>query len=351
MQPRACAVQAAACTVPRTAAWFALARELQSPAAAMTCTNCKQKLDDNALYCGWCGRRSRVRRDSRNGTIVDDTYRIEEALARGGFGTVYRATHLPTGTAVAIKILHADLAANPKVRARFARESVALSKLRSRNTVVTFHRGESHEGTLYIVMELLVGESLGERLQRRGRLAWREALVIMRDVCRSLAEAHACGIIHRDLKPSNIHLDRDSFVKVLDFGLAKLLPWSGIEDADLTAHGEIVGTLEYMAPEQMLGTDCDPRSDIYALGIIGFELIAGRRPFADATNPAALVTAILTQSPEPLSAITAVPADVDRLIMRCIHRDPDVRFSTVVPLASAIDRVLHSPAIQNAVAR
>jgi eukaryotic-like serine/threonine-protein kinase len=309
----------------------------------MRCSQCKSGLDAVALYCGHCGRRTRVRRDSRPGSVIDDTYRIEATLARGGFGSVYRATHLRSGTPVAIKVLHADLAGDPTLRARFARESKALAKLRSPHTVVTFQRGETTDGTLYIVMELLEGESLLERLRRRGRVSWRDSLTMMRAVCRSLAEAHACGIIHRDLKPANIHLGTDDFVKVLDFGVAKSMPWSGIDNVDLTAVGETVGTLEYMAPELLLDGSCDARTDLYSIGVVTYELVTGSLPFGDCKSAAALVAAAVTQSAPPLSASCLVPVELDRLVARCLEHEPARRYKSIVELASAIDRILHSP--------
>jgi eukaryotic-like serine/threonine-protein kinase len=303
----------------------------------MRCSSCKLPIDAHALYCGNCGARTRVRHDSQNGTVIDDVYRIDERIARGGCGSVYRATHLASGTPIALKILHADLAADPTVRARFARETRCLAKLRSRHTVVTFHRGESPDGTLYIAMELLRGETARDRLRRCGCLPWLDVLAILRAVCRSLAEAHACGIVHRDLSPANIHIGEDEVVKVLDFGVAKLMPWSGIDSFELTMVGEVIGTLDYMAPELLLGGECDARTDIYSLGVVAYELISGVLPFAGASTAASIVTAVLTEAPPPL---TMVPADVDAFVARCLDRDASRRFPSVVAVASAIDRIV-----------
>jgi serine/threonine-protein kinase len=303
----------------------------------MRCSVCKLPLDTNALYCGYCGRRTRVRRDSQSGTVIDDAYRIEELIARGGCGSVYCATHLASGTPIALKVLHADLAADPTVRARFARETRCLAKLRSRHTVVTFHRGETADGTLYIAMELLRGETARDRLRRSGRLPWLEVFAILRAVCRSVAEAHACGIVHRDLSTANIHIGEDDVVKVLDFGVAKLMPWSGIDNLELTMVGQVIGTLDYVAPELLLGGACDARSDIYSLGVVAYELMSGVLPFAGASTAASIVTAVLTETPAPL---TMVPADVDAFVARCLDRDASRRFSSVVAVASAIDRIM-----------
>ena len=308
------------------------------------CATCGRAFDDQALYCGLCGRRSRLRRDSRTCAILGTTYRIEAKLAEGGFGAIYRVTHLPSGLELALKVLHADFADDPQIAARFRRESKTLANLRNPHTVTTFERGELRDGTLFIAMELLRGESLHDRFLARGPMPWRDVLKILRDACCSLGEAHARGIVHRDLKPANIHLGDHDFVKVLDFGVARVGVESGIDDGDeITFVGQAVGTLDYMAPEQLIGAGCTARSDIYSLGVVGFEMICGRRPFPDATNPACLVTAMLMQAAPVPSSIVALPADVSRLLMRCLERDPAHRFETVVDLARAIDRALAPP--------
>jgi serine/threonine protein kinase len=307
-------------------------------------------LEVYALWCGVCGRRTRLRRDARNGSVLDDTYRIDAKLAAGGFGVVYRATHLRSGLELALKVLHADFAANDTIAARFRREARALANLHDAHTVVTFERGELRDGTLFIAMELLRGDTLLERFRASGPLPWRQVLEILRAACSSLG-----GIVHRDLKPANIHLGADDFVKVLDFGVAKVLPGSDLEEAtELTLVGQTIGTLEYMTPEQLIGAVCTPRSDIYALGVVGFEMICGRRPFPDAANPASLITALLTESPPAPSSFAPVPEAVDRLLLRCLERDPAYRFANVVDLAAAIDRALDSisrPAVMQRCAR
>jgi eukaryotic-like serine/threonine-protein kinase len=305
----------------------------------MTCTTCNGDLEANVLFCGYCGRRTRVRRDAAIGSVIDETYRLDEKLAEGGFGAIYRATHLASGSALALKILHADFAADSQLAGRFLRESKALARLRNPHTVVTYERGEARDGTLYIAMELLRGESLLQRFTRLGPLAWPEVLAIMRAVASSLREAHELGIVHRDLKPANIHLDGG--VKVLDFGVAKLLPWSGMDDGnELTLTGQAVGTLEYMAPEQLCGSACDARTDIFALGVVAYEMITGRRPFAEARNAPSLITALFTQTAAPPSQFANAPAHVDELLLRCLERDAADRFANVVELADAIDRIL-----------
>ena len=236
------------------------------------------------------------RRDPLLGAVFDRRFRVDAKLAAGGFGAIYRATHLKSGHEFALKVLHANLTHDPRVVARFRREGEALTRLRDPHTITAYELGEAPGGTLYIVMELLHGETLYDRIHAEGTLPWRRAMVIARAVCSSLAEAHAHGIIHRDLKPTNIHLERRGnyldFVKVLDFGIAKLLQDSDLERSDLTQAGQMIGTLDYMSPEQMVGGLCTATSDIYTLGIVMYEMITGRKPFDDANSAAAALAAV-----------------------------------------------------------
>jgi serine/threonine-protein kinase len=168
-------------------------------------------------------------------------------------------------------------------------------------------------------------------------------------VCRSLAEAHALGVVHRDLKPANIHIEvlgAGERVKVIDFGIAKIAPGSAVDDGmDLTIAGHTIGTSDYMSPEQIVGGRCEATSDIYSLGIVLYEMLTGWRPFAQLTSPAATMTALLTQTPQPPSAFAAVPPALDGVVMRCLERDPEHRFAGVAELAAELDR-LTGPVLQ-----
>ena len=286
------------------------------------------------------------RHDPLIGGVVASRFRIREKIAAGGFGAIYRAEHLASGHEVAIKVLHPQLAADPNVIARFRREGTTLSKLRAPHTVTTYEFGEAGDGMLYIVMELLKGVSLHERLRERGMLPWREALQIARAICISLTEAHALGIVHRDLKPANIHLEArgdTDYVKVLDFGIAKIKRGSSMEEQpELTNAGQMIGTIDYMSPEQILGGQPDGRSDIFTLGILLFEMIAGRRPFAESTTPTSMLAALLTQVAPRLSTFSPVPHSLDNIVARCLARELTDRFATVTELADEVDRVLMS---------
>ncbi|MBA3396197.1 MAG: serine/threonine protein kinase [Deltaproteobacteria bacterium] len=313
-----------------------------------TCPCCSADLELDATFCGACGRRARVRRVTLVGTQLGDPgrtrYRVDAKLAEGGFGAIYRATALSTGHEVALKVLHDDLANDPSLAARFRREGAMLESLRHPHTVTTYEVGETKDGTLYIAMELLRGESLHDRFLASGPLPWQRVLTIVKAVCQALGEAHALGIVHRDLKPANIHLEDDDFVKVLDFGIAKLMQGSTIDDGtELTRVGQAIGTLEYMAPEQMIGGTCDGRTDIYALGLVAYEMLTGERPFSDATGPTSLITALMTQPVRPPSSrfgCSGLAPEVDELVLRCLQRDPANRFASVGALIAAIDHVL-----------
>jgi serine/threonine-protein kinase len=286
------------------------------------------------------------RHDPLLGGVVANRFKIREKIAAGGFGAIYRADHIASGHEVAVKVLHPQLAADPNVIERFRREGATLSKLRAPHTVTTYEFGEAPDGMLYIVMELLRGVSLHERLRERRIIPWREALQIARAICISLQEAHALGIVHRDLKPANIHLETRGdadYVKVLDFGIAKIKRGSSTdEQPELTNAGQMIGTIDYMSPEQILGGAPDGRSDIFTLGILLFEMIAGRRPFAESATPTSMLAALLTQTPPRLSTFAPIPHSLDEIVARCLLREANDRWPNVDELAEAIDRVLMS---------
>jgi serine/threonine-protein kinase len=283
--------------------------------------------------------------DPLMGTVLDKRYRIDFRLASGGFGAIYRATDVETGTQYALKVLHAELAsADARVIARFRREGATLAQLKNPHTIQAYELGEAPDGSLYIVMELLHGESLYEQFRAKGPLPWQRVAAIGKMVCASLGEAHALGVVHRDLKPANIHLEnRDGnpdFVKVLDFGIAKINRESEHLDAmELTQAGQMIGTFDYMPPEQMVGGQCTGATDIYSLGVVLYEMVSGRRPFADAASPTAMLTALLTQSPPPL-ATPGVPREFERIVMRCLEREWQDRYQNVDELAADLERLI-----------
>jgi eukaryotic-like serine/threonine-protein kinase len=273
------------------------------------------------------------------GATLGGRYRIDARIAHGGFGAIYRGSDLASGLRVALKVLHAELAADADLAARFRREALVLSMLHDPHTVRVFDHGEDRDGTLFIVMELLCGGSLEDRLRASGTLGWRSVVDIVRGACCSLGEAHALGIVHRDLKPANIHLEpvpEPDFVKVLDFGIAKLLSDSAVVAGEraLTSVGMMIGTRDYMAPEQLVGDEHDPRTDIYSLGVIAYELLTGRRPFRDAIE-------VFSHDPVPPShLVPALPREVDGVVLRCLAREPDDRYPDLVGVWTAFTRLV-----------
>jgi serine/threonine-protein kinase len=281
------------------------------------------------------GDRTRVTLvDPLIGEVIADRYRLEVRLGAGAFGAIYHAIDLDRGREVAIKIVHASLAGDTAVAARFRREGDLLVRLRDPHTVRAFEVGELEDRRVYIVMERLYGESLEERLSA-GPLPWQRAVAIARAICASLGEAHALDIVHRDLKPANIVLEPrpeagTELVKVLDFGIAKPL-----HGDDLTGGGQMIGTFDYMSPEQMLGGECTGRSDIFALGVLVYEMVAGERPFGEARSAAAMLKTMLHAPPAPLRD---APAELDRVVRRCLRHDPLARFADVAELDAALAR-------------
>jgi serine/threonine protein kinase len=267
--------------------------------------------------------------DRLTGAILDGRYRLDEKIAAGGFGSIYRAMDLVMGREVALKVLHRELAHDDSVVERFRREASALAKLRNPHTITMYDVGESPDGTRYIVMELLRGESLHDQFHAHGQhLPWLRVAKIARGVCSSLREAHSVGIVHRDLKPANIHLEQHAlerdYVKVLDFGIAKVVD-AHEPNRDLTLAGQLIGTFEYMPPEQMIGGRCTGKSDVFTLAVVIYEMIAGERPYGDARGPATALMQMLGTTPRPLSFFAAVPAELDALVQRAIVHDPELR--------------------------
>ncbi len=260
-------------------------------------------------------------------------YEIEAPLGAGGVGEVYRATDTRLDRSVAVKVLTQKIAANPEARERFEREARAVAAL-SHPHICTLHDIGSQHGTDYLVMELLGGESLAARLER-GALPLDEALSIGIAIADALDAAHRQGIVHRDLKPANVMLTRDG-VKLLDFGLAKL--GAGEQEANagetptrtvLTGEGTILGTLNYMSPEQLDGKPADARSDVFAFGATLYEMVTGRRAFEGA-GQASIISAIVKDQPPALAGVQPLaPTELDRLVETCLAKDPDNRWQTV----------------------
>jgi serine/threonine protein kinase len=281
--------------------------------------------------------------------VLNNRFKIESKIGEGGFGAVYRGVQLATGRKVALKLLHPEMTKDENLVARFRREGMVLCNLRDAHTITTYDFDQTPDGTLYIAMELLEGKSLHQLFHEQAPLEWKRVFKILIEMCSSLAEAHAQGIVHRDLKPENVYLEKrpgnDEFVKILDFGIAKVMRGDAIDpqSPQLTATGQTLGTLEYMSPEQLMGKQLDGRSDVYALGVVAYEMITGRLPFPDAKGPAGLITAQLKQTPQPPSAVApkaSVPPNADRVILKCLEKDKANRFADVTAMAHGLQDVL-----------
>ncbi len=264
-------------------------------------------------------------------------FSVLSRLGAGSMGEVWRARDERLARDVAIKVLPAEVASDPDRLARFEREAKALARLSHPNILAIHEFG--HEGaTAFAVTELLEGETLGERLGR-GALPWRKAVDIAAAIAEGIAAAHDQGIVHRDLKPANVFLTSDGRVKVLDFGLARVEQASLLEEETLTSppsgteRGTVLGTVGYMAPEQVRGEPADERSDVFAMGCVLYEMLTGRPPFRRATGVETM-TAILKDEPPDVSiSATAVTPELNRLMARCLEKSPGRRFQSASDLA------------------
>jgi len=263
-------------------------------------------------------------RDIGPGVVLAERYRLDARLGSGGFGTVYRATHLELHSPVAVKVLDAGLAPRPEAVARFRQEGISACRVRHPNAVSVIDFGITAGGAAYLVMELLEGQALQEELLRRGRLSPRRAAQVLLPVCDVLAVAHDAGVVHRDIKPSNVFLQRTvvgEIVKVLDFGIAKLL--RDAVEKDLTLRGRVVGTAGYVAPERFQGRPYDGKADVYAMGIMLFQMLEGELPFVSPGDPMGVALMHVHNAPPPLRATPAGSrARMQALLDRVLAKDP-----------------------------
>ena len=267
-------------------------------------------------------------------------YEVESLRARGGFASVYRARHLTLGRTAALKVLHRELAGSLTMLQRFQQEAQAVNLIRHPNIVDVYEFGELHDGRPYFVMEWLDGVDLATTLEQRGAMPFAEVLAIMEDVGAALSAAHRHGIVHRDLKPSNvIAVPCGSWFtfKLVDFGIAKMLDDRAMQHGDLTVTGSQIGTPTHMAPEQILAKTIDQRSDVYAVGVLLYQLLSGRVPF-DGSNSAEIIDKHLHVAVPKVSEAAAVPPSVDAVIAGCMQKDPADRFQTIDELLAALRR-------------
>ncbi|MCB9595860.1 MAG: serine/threonine protein kinase [Sandaracinaceae bacterium] len=256
------------------------------------------------------------------GSLLDDKYEVLEELGRGSMGRVYRGRHAKIGRDVALKVLLGDLAKSARVRDRFVREAQATGRVDHPNVVQIWDVGVTADGLPYMVMELLRGEPLSQRLDRERRLPLADALIVARQVLAGLAAAHAADVVHRDVKPENIVLVRRDRVKLVDFGVARVL---GAETPAITQRGDLIGTPGYFAPEQGSGREIDHRTDAWAATVVLYEMVVGELPFLGGSVVEQLAAIVNAEPLWPSEVRPYLPASLDRVIQAGLEKDPDRR--------------------------
>jgi serine/threonine-protein kinase len=286
------------------------------------------------------------------GNTIADRYRLDRKLGEGGMGVVYLGHHVVLEKAVAVKILAEDLARRPDLVQRFLQEAKAASRIHHENIVDITDFGQTHSGTVFFVMELLEGRDLATLIRKEvGAVSWPRAKPILVQICRALSAAHAKNIIHRDMKPENVYLvgreGSTDFVKVLDFGIAKMTGMEESAGARLTRTGMIFGTPEYMSPEQAQGTHPDHRVDVYAVGVIMYEMLTGQVPFKADTFMGVL-TKHMFEPPVPPSQVRpdlGITPELDAIVLKALAKDRNQRFQSMIELGNVIASVSGGPPI------
>ena len=272
-------------------------------------------------------------------------YKIIKRLGEGGMGTVYLGEHATIGKKFAVKVLSHEFAHKEDLVERFLQEARAASMISQENVVEITDFGDTPDGSVFFVMEFLKGEDLSDTVENQGRLPWPRVKPIMLQICRALGAAHDAGIIHRDMKPENCYRIKrgknDDFIKVLDFGIAKVTSEEDGEGKGLTRTGMIFGTPEYMSPEQAQGAKPDHRVDVYAVGVIMYELLTGQVPFT-ADTFMGILTKHMFEVPEAPSAVVEdanIPQEVEAIILKAMQKDRELRFADMAEMAAAIEAV------------
>jgi len=312
----------------------------------MKCPQCESDNPNSTRFCGFCGTtlvpqemsaatatlQTPLKELSR-GSLFANRYEVIDMLGRGGMGTVYRVFDKKIVEDVAIKILKPEIASERTTIARFSNELKFARKITNKNVCKMYDLNE-HEGNHFITMEYVPGEDLKSFIRRSGQVSIGKAVAIAKQICLGLAEAHRLGVVHRDLKPSNIMIDEEGNSKIMDFGIARSTEVKGITEA-----GMIVGTPEYMSPEQAEGDEVDQRSDIYSIGVILYELVTGNAPFKGKT-PISIAFKHKTDIPqEPSEFNTQVNDRLSGIILKCLDKEKKKRYQSAEELLEELEKI------------
>jgi serine/threonine protein kinase len=319
----------------------------------MKCVKCGFENPSGLAYCGRCGTRlaagegiavsptltlEHPKEFIPKGRLLADRFEVLEEIGSGGMGTVYRVLDRQVSEEMALKILRPEIASSASIVERFKNELKLARRIGHKNVCRSYDLHED-AGVYFITMEYIAGEDLKTRIRREGRLSARNAVALARQVAEGLAEAHRLGVIHRDLKPQNIMIDVQGTVRIMDFGIARQL--SG---PDLTAAGMLVGTPHYMAPEQAAGESIDQRTDIYALGVILYEMVTGEPPFEGATGLDVAMKHRTEPARHPREHNAEVLEELDRLILKCLAKKKADRYQNAKELLAELNRIEEGPA-------
>jgi serine/threonine protein kinase/Flp pilus assembly protein TadD len=313
----------------------------------MRCPNCNSENLDESVFCAKCGTQIKEseekplptqtieapKEEITTGSTFAGKYQIIEELGQGGMGRVYKALDTTVNEKVALKLIKPEIAVDKKTIERFKNELKFARKIRHKN-VCQMYDLNTEEGSYYITMEYVTGQDLKGLIRQSGRLAVETGISITKQICDGLEEAHRLGVVHRDLKPSNIMIDRDGSARIMDFGIAR-----SVERKGLTGAGVMIGTPEYMSPEQVESKETDQRSDIYSLGVILYEMVTGRVPF-EGDTPFTVGVKHKSETPtDPKELNAQIPEDLSRVIMKCLEKDKEKRYQDAGEVRAEIARI------------
>ncbi|MFB0566599.1 MAG: serine/threonine-protein kinase, partial [Candidatus Aminicenantaceae bacterium] len=305
------------------------------------CPKCQTENPDDTLYCGKCATPLKEdipvshtktietpKEELSRGSTIASRYEVIEELGKGGMGRVYRVEDTKLKQEIALKLIKPEIASDKKTIERFRNELKTARMIAHKNVCRMFDLGEA-EGAHFITMEYVPGEDLKSLIRRVKQLTVGTSISVAKQVCEGLTEAHRLGVVHRDLKPSNIMIDKEGNARIMDFGIARSLKAKGI-----TGAGVIIGTPEYMSPEQVEGKEVDQRSDLYSLGVILYEMVTGKLPF-EGDTPLSIAMKHKGEIPKnPKELNPQIPEDLNVLILKCLEKEKESRFQLAEELSA-----------------